>query len=508
MTIGIKKYSVDWNGNDAFGDANEDISDDVIGPFQTYRGRNKSSQLQGRSLAGTLRMVLNNEDDKYSSFNTSSPIFGNILPGRKVGVETNDSFPYTFPIVFAGTPIWTGYLKVITPQVLRNGRKIALLEAVGSLGMLRKKVSTAMQTSIVTSDAIDDILDALAWASGKRDIQTGKTTMQRHWVDDQDGFFALRDVEETEFGFLWEKANGDIAFADRHFRMTNTRSMVSQSTLSDAAAAALQYSEPLKQQNPLPQIFNFISAKVPNYTVGGETDLWTLAESGANSPKIEPGETRIWWATYSAGVDAWTTLVENTDYEANTQAGGGGDDKSGILTVVQVPFGGRLKISVTNTDIVNVYQTLLKARGTPLTKSDPAEVTDQDATSIAAYGERSYPLPAKFIPDTDEARDYCGFILGIYKDPIPGLRIAMVANKDQNHYAAAITREINDRVTVVATGRAGLGINEDFYVEAIRHIIGEDKVHWVVFDLSPVAAFGGFWILGIGILGASTRLIY
>lgn len=514
MSQFVKKYLVDWNHDGDFGDAEDDITADVM-PWNTFRGREGGSQLTAKSLAGTLTILLNNESDKYSRYNAGSPIFGNILPGRLVAIQTNDSFPYTFPIIFPGTPIWTGYLEDIVPIVSETGRKTAVLTAIGSFAMVQKKVSVAMQTTILTSDAIIATLDALAWSATRRAIETGQTTMERWWTDFKNGLNVLREIEDTEFGFLWEKANADIAFADRRFRFTNPRSITAVATFSDDPTDTDLYSR-IEQKGPIQDIFDIIEATVQRYTVESEATLWALSESGANSPFIVDGDTRNFWASYPTpdsasdawGVDAWRDpLVENTDYEANTKADGSGVDKSGILSIALTPFGNRMKIAVTPTGS-DVYLTLLQARGTPITRLDPVTVSDQDDAAILLYGERTFPIPAKFIPNTTEARSYVAYVKGIYSGPIPMLRIAMVANVSQASMAVAVGVDINERVNIVAANKTGLGITQPFIVEAVRHVIGEDKVHWVILDVTSVESFSGAWIVGTTSAGDEMELLY
>ena len=74
---------VDWSGNGSFEVDTEDITSDTLN-VECRRGRDYASQLTGRSSAGRLVAQLRNEDGKYSSFNSSSPIYGSILPGRRV----------------------------------------------------------------------------------------------------------------------------------------------------------------------------------------------------------------------------------------------------------------------------------------------------------------------------------------------------------------------------------------------------------------------------------------
>ena len=78
------KYKLEcaWNGSQYFGGASEDLTADLFS-VECRRGRDYASQLTGRCSPGKLNASLKNISGKYSSYNSSSPIYGNILPGRK-----------------------------------------------------------------------------------------------------------------------------------------------------------------------------------------------------------------------------------------------------------------------------------------------------------------------------------------------------------------------------------------------------------------------------------------
>ena len=74
---------------------------------------------------------------------------------------------------------------------------------------------------------------------------------------------------------------------------------------------------------------------------------------------------------------------------------------------------------------------------------------------------------------------------------------------------AALEAGISTRVTLVAANNSGLGINEDFFIENIRHKITEGNTyHHVTLELSPVSVTAGFFTLGHALLGTSTKLFY
>jgi hypothetical protein len=124
------------------------------------------------------------------------------------------------------------------------------------------------------------------------------------------------------------------------------------------------------------------------------------------------------------------------------------------------------------------------------------------------YGERVYPISGAFIPTTDEAEDYNNFVLAIYKDPTPVLKVTISGNRDDAHMMEVLTRDISDRVTVVATGNSGLGINEAFFVETIKHRVDSHMNHWTTFNLAPVGSFAGFWVVGYSVGGTDMMLAY
>jgi hypothetical protein len=286
-------------------------------------------------------------------------------------------------------------------------------------------------------------------------------------------------------------------------------------TLSDAPASGQVSYSSVRQLDPLPFIFNEFEAEVQTYTVGSSSVLWTLSEAGASSPLLTPGESRDFWARYptpdsptdAVAVDAWVTPVANTDYTANSASDGTGTDLTSDVAVSVSKFAQTMKITLTNNGSQSAYVTLLQARGTPVTKDDPIKIRREDTTSQAAYGERTFVSRSPFIPDSSEADSWARYNLAIYKDPIPILRVRFAAN-DEVNLNQALQREVSDRVTVVATGNAGLGINEDFFIEAIRHNIRRGGLYWVEWDLSPVSGYSGFWVLGTSELGTGTVLGY
>ena len=511
MVVATYKLQVDWANDGSWTGTGETIDMGRVRAISCSFGRDRASQLTAKSKAGKLTATLDNRSGDYNPFNADSPIYGNILPGRPVrllGTSTTQS----------DQAIWQGYLVRITPKVRLGGDATAVLEATGPIGQINlDQIEVAMVTSQRTDQVVDDILDAAGWGAGSsyRTLDTGRTTITRYWSSRTYSIKALQEVESTEGGFLRESKDGKIVFDNRHHRLTGV-GLTSQATYSDASGAARVYSG-LTQDDPLPHIFNIFEADIQTYTVGALAVLWTLSESGASSPGINPGVARTWIARYptaasatnAAAVNAWTTTAATTDMLANSAADGSGDNLTASVGIAVSKSSETMAITLTNNHASSVaYVTKLQARGTTVTADDPVTVQASDATSQTAFGKRTWPSKTKFIPDTDEATDWADFNLAVYKDPTAMLRMTYFANRDTNAINEMLDRDLSERVTVVAENTADLAINRDFFIEAVQHKIGRNRLHQVTYLLSDAEQFSDWWVWGTSKWGASTRWGY
>jgi hypothetical protein len=510
VVVATYKLQVDWNNDGDWGDTGEEIDMGRVRGITCSFGRDRASQLTGRSKSGSLRATLDNRSGDYNQFNSDSPIYGNILPGRPVrllGTSTTQS----------DQAIWQGYLLRITPQVFLGGDATAILEATGPLGQINlDQIEVAMVTSQRTDQVVDDILDAAGWAAGSsyRTLDTGKTTITRYWKSATYTVPALQEVESTEGGFIREGKNGKIVFDNRHHRLSGV-GLTSQATYSDASDAARVYSA-LIMDDPLPHIFNIFETDVQTYTTASVAVLWTLSETGASSPAIAPGVARTYIARYpttasannARGVALWTTTAATTDMLANTAADGSGTNVTASIGISVSKSSETMEMTLTNNTSATAYVTKLQARGTAITADDPASIKQEDSTSQTAFGKRTWPSRTKFIPDTGEALDWADYNLSIYKDPTAVLQLSYWANRDTNAINEMLDRDISERVTVVADNTADLSINRDFFIEAVTHQISANRLHKVTYLLSDALQFSDFWVLNTSALGTSTRLAY
>jgi hypothetical protein len=393
---------------------------------------------------------------------------------------------------------WHGFLDTLVAVPREGGANEAMLEAFGPLAKVNaRKAYVAPAADVLTGQAITNILDAIAFPAADRAIDTGETTMARHFVPGLFGVDAMRRVEETEGGFVRETRDAEIAFDDRHHRLKEPY-LTSQVTYSDASGAAIFY-QAVPQTDPTAEIVNVIRAKVIRQIIAPIATLWTLPESGVNSPSIRVGESITFIAQYptpdapkqNIGVAVWTTPAPTTDYTAASEPIGGSDQTAdvGVAVVKAVET---MEITFTNNGAAVIHITKLDARGTALQGEHEVWVQHKDTASIADFDEREYVLPAEFLPDTNQARDFCIHIATLHASETAIIQIKYTANETQAAMDDDHVRNISDRVTLVANGLTGLGIpGNDFFVERKEDSIARGGEHTVRLDLSEVSTAQG-----------------
>lgn len=483
---------VDWPGTNNF----SDITDDVL-LVECIRGADRASQLTGEATAGRLQALLRNTSGDFSPLNSGSAYAGDILPGRKVKLRTQGPTHV----------LWAGYLDRIEPSVVVGPFNTATLYASGPFVKIsgpNAKVSPAAMADADTGEIIEEILDAAGFPSADRQLDTDGIELRRWFREEVIALDAIHEVEETEGGFFYEGLDWDVIFESRYHRFLNN--LVSQAEFSDAGGAALPYEE-IVESDVLREIFNQFEATIQPYQLGSLAVLWTLTGEAVT---LVAGESRTYIAKATsvdgsqvAVVDAWTTPVVGTDV---TQAG----VSDGDIAVSVVKKARSMEITITNNHgSAAATLTLVQARGVPVLTQDPFKVSVSDATSQTKYGKRTFPLASPWYPNAAHAEGAGNFYLAKHKDPQAFLSLGYTATKSADLLEQALERTISDRITVVAENNALLGIDQDFYIEAIWHRIQPGMLHQVRYELSPAEADPGYWVLEVSDdLGSDTVLAY
>ena len=401
--------------------------------------------------------------------------------------------------------LWVGFLDhAPMPTVVSGPFVTATLRASGPFFKLsgpHARASPTIQQAVPTGTVIGAILDAVSWAAADRILDAGNHTLAVWAVEDVQALEAMRQVNDTEQGHLYEGLAWDVIFEERYHRDIDR--LTSQATFSDAAGAARPY-RAIEQSDPLEGIINDVALEVqPRSIAVAVSVLWTLQNE---IPVLAAGASITYVAKVSGTTFAsqsWTTPVVGTDI---TQTG----VANGNIAVSVTKRAKTMDITITNNHgSAAATLTLVQARGIAVTDLNPYKVKSVDATSQTAYGLRQPPSLASglWYANSAYAQGAADYMVARNKDPLAILKIELAANRDATLLTEALTRVISERVTVVANAGTQLGINQDFYIEGISHEAGEMR-HLTTYDLSPAVADPGWFILDSSTLNGAKVLAY
>jgi hypothetical protein len=185
-----------------------DVSD-VVDSIKTVRGRSANAD---NFQTGSMSLRIIDQNGYFNPLNPASPYYNLLTPMRKVQITATYGTS-TYPI-FAGyitsysttTPKDVGEV-VYTTITAVDGFRLAQNAQISTVAS-----STAGQTS---GTRIGKLLDAIAWPTSMRDIDTGQTTVQADPGTARTGLAALQTIESTEYGALYMDALGNFVFQDR-----------------------------------------------------------------------------------------------------------------------------------------------------------------------------------------------------------------------------------------------------------------------------------------------------
>lgn len=234
------------------------------------------------------------------------------------------------------------------------------------------------------------------------------------WWAGNTALYEIKTACEAEGAMFFANEEGSLMFRNRQHYNTTDESKVASWGFDFDNSTDMEY------EGDIDKVINKIIFRIRPREIVSEKEIWRYSFT----PAIEASETKTIWAefvdpcpTTSSGI---VSPVSTTDYTANSQADGGGTDKTSDISISITKFSTGAKLEVTNNDTSTVYLTLLKLRGTPAERKDETRVVCEDATSIGNYGvvpSGGLTVDNKYIVDEDYAEILGDQIIEWYKDP-------------------------------------------------------------------------------------------
>ena len=452
MTVPQYHVYVDWTQSGSF----STDEGGLVKSFTVRRGR--PTLLYGNSGfrfvdTGTFTVKLDNSSRRYDPYNTDSELDGNIRPNRPFLLQARyDGQVYN---------LIRGWMRNIIPQ----GLEVAWLEGTDGMDWLNSHNAPdlAIQAAYTVAQAMAALLDGSGWdyqdttgwtfpvqlgitsTLGEAAIDDDSDTMAYWWSQPEKSVWQnLQELAQAWGGDIFVSADGTVCYRSRR-----------QTGASVASIAQSQLLKDIEQTQPWTEIRNDIRITAwPRQATDAQTDLWQLNDI----PAIAAGASLTIWAEYQyegtrCPASSITTPVENTDYEANAEAGGGGADKSAQIGIVMTDYATRAKLVITNNDAGTVYLTLMKLRGTGQYSFSGTASQFSSAGSQAEFELHSFDISSIWLQTTANATTIGDFILYELAGPRQGFTVKIEQRPDVQ-FSVDLFQQIT--LTVAKLGINGL----------------------------------------------------
>lgn len=407
---------------------------------------------------GRMTVKLDNFDGRYDPYNSSSPLYPNVAPGKKIFVDAVSTSTGTHYRRFTGT---------IDNISFDSLAKTATLDCVDNVQLLeRDDVAPATMFQTNTTSAINATLDAVGWGAGRR-IQTSDNPLTLFSVEEQNALYTVDMLSQGSLGYWYVAADGAFVYYDRDYTGMTAHS-VDQSTIAKDLPLKAPWETTRRNitvyanrwaRTPLKQVW-YLDAITVNASATATIDV-----RFANPAEIIPPVS----GTDYSNPQVYNGVTNNGDgtFTINPTITGFTVTISGIT-----PRGATLSIT-NNSSLQALTINGIQIRGreyinswsAPQKRSSAyAWVKEGPSTQISTkrkYTGTSTALTGKFVLDNEFLQDAnfaSAFQASITSalgtpDKAPMLRF-------DTRYAQSFIIELGDKITVTS---AKLGINGDFY---------------------------------------------
>lgn len=194
---------------------------DVSSYFQSLTLQRGKSRELDRYQAGQATVTFDNRTRAFDPTYTASPIFGQIVPRRKVRISVDNIIQYVGTI-----DDWN-----IDYEPGTNSR--ATLQAFDVFSyFVGAEVGTATYSAETTGDRLDNLLDNIGWATDARDIgPTGAIVAGTAIPEAQAIMPIMQIVAQSEPGDLFISKVGSVKFVGRNNSFTSAGAVFTDSGL-------------------------------------------------------------------------------------------------------------------------------------------------------------------------------------------------------------------------------------------------------------------------------------
>jgi hypothetical protein len=473
-------FEVYWD--DAFVD---EASESEMIDLQVNRGRDHLLATGGngwqRYRPGEAVATFYNDDGRFDPYNTSSPLYGLLLPGRVVRITVDYLAPYA--VVEVTYPVMRGIIDDIRP--FYDGQRKAHITVKDGLEWLnRRSVALALvedAQALVTAGTIANQVGFTGvddWTIAQ--LGTSSVSVPYAFGNDASALTLISQFADAEAGQVFHAADGVLTFVTNDYTESSTMEVDESEILRDFELKTpweVVRTRARITANPLAE---GTAEVLWSYGNDGTVAAWTAvtADTFPTTPYLSKELTFLGSPPYTLTVDA----IFSTDGPATSPAVDYDflmGDQDPLANWVNAESAHPTFIDLTNFEDIGVglrlnfvwdggggwdYMVIPWAEitATPIESLDPVAVIAEDSAATTLYGEKTFTLDNPFVQSQEYAQQYADYIVAQLKDAhyFPTLQI-------EGRYDLQFAPDLYvDKINLVA---ASLGIDDTFRVGAIRH---------------------------------------
>ena len=406
------EFHVDWDNDGSFADEANEAQ--YLTDLFVRRGRQVYMRPDGKGFEhirpGEIRALLDNIDGRFDSWNTTSALYPNVVPGRRVRARVTDLNTSTV------WPIFNGRITDIQPERNNKIDQVRITAVDGSFGLQKRPVNSTLYTDTAADALYNVILVAAGWTDSTS-IEAASDIVPYWWIPPrQNAMDAIYALADALYGTPFVGADGTFKVYNRQHSTTAGATLTEAELLKDVGV-----------KQPWEVVRNYAAVTAYPLTPVTTVELWRLGDK----PSVEAGDSIELWGEYryngvQVPAENVTTPVATTDYLVNTAADGSGTNLTASCTVTAVKYGSNFKLTLTNNSAFLGYITLLKVRGDALT-SQGTTLIREDAASQALYEKRDVTFDFPMLQVVSQATDYADFLVGALASPNPFPRVYVEA---------------------------------------------------------------------------------
>lgn len=487
-------FEVDWDNDLYFTGSNEAP---YVQKLVIKRGRDRLFKSDGTGFEpvppGTFMMELNNTDRRYDPYNTSSPLYPYVAPGKLIRIKMK---------FFDGSVNRTAgvYYGRIT-NIVTQGRDLVVMTGEDGLAELYDIQDLAYIGT--TGGGVDYTPSISVWhrmtgiSGSNLDITdrgygfsfewaTDPDILDLYWDKDESLKKAIEDITEAFDARFYMAVDGTFYFRNRAY----LAALTSQGTFTESTVL-----KDIVLPQPWDVVKNDVRLSVyPRGTILSAQELWRLT----GVPAVAAGATMILWGitTYNGEEVPFDNVGSSNTFLANAAADGSGANLTANFSVTRTDYSRSFFYTITNNGGTTGYITSLILTAKPRI-TNKAFISKESTSSKALYGTRILRFDNRFTQNVELSEARAIFLKDAY-DGIQAFPTVVIEGKTGAslwfQFGRTTANNEMDLFTKHTLYFPTLDISGEFWLVSVQHewLYENGQAVRTIYKFEPVVDAGSY----------------